>query len=799
MKKTTHHGNSNILRSSPQQPTDPRCYQNRCFLTAISNGCATRICSDDEKKDTDNNKGDIDALVTHQKERAIQYWTESKSKHTEALKDQVHDDVMQHLQEGKVLPIFHTLCRPPTERLFSPDTRVSVNDPTSDIIQLSSDPVTMGECVEESELVGKLSMKEERSYMTSFFNNGAANFIVEDKSFRWEFDEDYTKYVTDLVNAPADMVGEDIEVTKLSKPIAVDKKSGRNLITRRLSRGVVADCFNKLELGSTYAIVGNPGIGKSWTLLYALQQALLYENVCVLFCMQKDGIAMVCLRKNNQIIVWQSTDDRWLQGCSSNLFYNSNVLVLLDPKESKEGGARFAQGWRMLLMAASNNANHFGATEKFTPLFARFLSLLSNKELKVCLPLMVENGELHSSIDEILKRASIVGNLPRYIISEQSFQTRVKRTLSSIKKLEKEEIQLILNTNGLNENDGIVHGCIFSVNVKISTDKNYDNAIDDIAEREAGSGNESISVGYDGQHVLDYGDVDVNILSKMVLGEIVNLSRKHILSFWGITSSGKRSEMAEIVENLFWEDLKKRYQRRIIPMKKYNDEPAKESYLSIGDCEYIEGVRLDELTKKVFNNLNVIARMKDRELLLDSAGPGLCLYQITISDDHGLVESGLEKLFVELGYGQIIDGAFQRVPVTNSGENADDEKRRISLFWVIPKDREGHWRKKAPKKVQSNAHIAYCLEKYVVQYLLVMDEVPIEHDNTDSRFISTASNETVVVSHSESELKFFFTKDNLKNLCRKYKVKISGNKSVLAKRLLPFAESILPVAKEKSS
>ena len=85
--------------------------------------------------------------------------------HAEALKDQVHDDVMQHLQEGKVLPIFHTLCRPPTERLFSPNTRVSLDDPTSDIIQLSSDPVTMGECVEESELVGKLSMKEKRRHV----------------------------------------------------------------------------------------------------------------------------------------------------------------------------------------------------------------------------------------------------------------------------------------------------------------------------------------------------------------------------------------------------------------------------------------------------------------------------------------------------------------------------------------------------------------------------------------------------------------------------------------------------------
>jgi hypothetical protein len=94
------------------------------------------------------------------------------------------------------------------------------------------------------------------------------------------------------VNAPADMVGEDIELTKLIQPFAVDRKS------------VVADCFAKSELCSTYAIVGNPGIGKSWTLIYALQQALLYENACVLLCFQKINTAVVCIRRNHQIFVW---------------------------------------------------------------------------------------------------------------------------------------------------------------------------------------------------------------------------------------------------------------------------------------------------------------------------------------------------------------------------------------------------------------------------------------------------------------------------------------------------------------
>ena len=64
--------------------------------------------------------------IARQKERAIQYWNDSKAKHSEAMKDHVHDDVITHLHQGKVLPIFHTLCHPPSERLFPPNTRVSV-------------------------------------------------------------------------------------------------------------------------------------------------------------------------------------------------------------------------------------------------------------------------------------------------------------------------------------------------------------------------------------------------------------------------------------------------------------------------------------------------------------------------------------------------------------------------------------------------------------------------------------------------------------------------------------------------
>ena len=82
-------------------------------------------------------------------------------------------------------------------------------------IQLSAAPVMEGECNEGAEHIGKISMKDNQSYIPAFFQNDIGIEQVKDSNFTWEFDDDYTKIVTNLVNAPSKMVGEDIEVTKL--------------------------------------------------------------------------------------------------------------------------------------------------------------------------------------------------------------------------------------------------------------------------------------------------------------------------------------------------------------------------------------------------------------------------------------------------------------------------------------------------------------------------------------------------------------------------------------------------------
>jgi hypothetical protein len=243
-----------------------------------------------------------------QKERAKIFWNDSIYDDDGPMKSDIHDKVMESLNRGLLPPIFHSLCRHPNERLFSLDAAANMNEPELNPIKLCSDEVEAGTCesllalqqLESANEKSHRSFKDRSFYLPLFFTTtGAARHDVTDGECKWKFHSKYTNIVTALVNTPtitpATMVGEDVEVTKMQGTFPIDETNGNSLITRRLSRGVVADCFAKSKRHGIYAIVGNVGIGKSWTLIYALQQALLYENACVVLCFHKDGSAVVCI------------------------------------------------------------------------------------------------------------------------------------------------------------------------------------------------------------------------------------------------------------------------------------------------------------------------------------------------------------------------------------------------------------------------------------------------------------------------------------------------------------------------
>jgi hypothetical protein len=184
--------------------------------------------------------------------------------------------------------------------------------------------------------------------------------VVDGQTIEWTFNPHWTEDVVHLVNSNATMVGEDVEVTKLTSAFGIMSFEGPiNLITRRLSRGVIADLLVDAHPMTHWAIIGSPGLGKSFTLIYALQQALMNNGAFVVFSTQKNQHHFVCIGRKNKIFVWTSRGDNLLQ--SKSLFGSEQALVLMDPEEADRGNSPIGQGARRLIYAATSDIKHFAS------------------------------------------------------------------------------------------------------------------------------------------------------------------------------------------------------------------------------------------------------------------------------------------------------------------------------------------------------------------------------------------------------------------------------------------------------
>ena len=590
---------------------------------------------------------------------------------TTGIEASIHKQVAESLLVGRIPPIFHTLILERKNWLFSPEKIEESSEKKFHSIRFSVNPVTAGNAMPDT--AGTISAEPDASYIAAFFEEGSvARQEVKDRSLTnpWIFSENYSQAMASLVNTPAVMIGEDMEVTKLKQYMDVDDSQGCNLITRRLSRGVVADCFQRSQKGSIYAIVGSPGIGKSWTLIYALQQALLYEDVCVLFFFQKRINAIACIRRNGKIYVWCNRHPELHKCCSSDLFQNRNVVVLLDPKESTAGGAEFTNGSHMSLYAASNDVKHFHNEQKITPDFLKYLSVLLREELKIGCKYMVPDlmncsfSARIKVISEIVKRAEVVGYLPRYVRSTKDYNARIKQTDWKTKNLSDEEVKKLFHWNGMTDKFNMTHmsnmsGCVFSVNAAV------------IASCSA-----SEELSYDGGDGIDYGTLTLSIMSESVASDFIKKYRTNILNFWDKVGAGELSVLGNVVEDLFWIDLQNNSHMSICLMKSKGADfccfKPGDNTTRLKDCTI-----LDLKEKLFFAKEKTICRMKAGNKLLDFAGPGFKVYQVTVGDNHTMNENGLEELFIASGHCNRIDGELV------VAENANDMEM-IHLYWVVP-------------------------------------------------------------------------------------------------------------------
>lgn len=431
--------------------------------------------------------------------------------------------ISDSLARNRVEPFFHTLFLP---EVFLGKRRTHAT-------------VAAGE-VEERQTLNLDPFAENWDQVIDNSGYGVVSIFDNVLGATWNFCPKHTAFAVELVNTASIILGEGIECTNFtSNPLQITAGADTidSLMTRPESRGVVAGTFYRMadaKKGSATAITGSPGIGKSWTLIYMLQQALLYEGATVLFFFQKSEEALLYLRRNNKIYAWLSPRD----GIAKSVFFKrSDVLILLDPKEAVKGGANFALVKQMkLVYAASNNENHFtGGVEKEFGKIQFVLGPPLDRKLYVILKQLLGPGE-QLEADVIKERMAEVGNLIRYIADNEKFELRKVATEKAVRECAMDEFifRKVVNSDSMSDKTTTVSGTLFEVLPRRPTPLN--------------------EIGYDGQNV-GYGKKIVRVISEKVRGAFLRTNRRAILSYWEKVDDNELSKMGVGVEQLFIQDL----------------------------------------------------------------------------------------------------------------------------------------------------------------------------------------------------------------------------------------------------
>jgi hypothetical protein len=750
------------------KPQRGKVMLNTLSLVKVISSCRQRATGGLTNMAEDNNdsstaappspkKPKLENKVELQKERALALW--EKTVASGSVPNDVDESVRAHLDKGEVLPIFHAMVRGggspfpfeshshelshvnPKKGSAIPKRKdgnneipeLDLDDPSLDIffshdsaeheVQDHAEPAVQ---VREDPQVRKAERR------------------VQDGPRIWEFSMKQTENAVALVASAATMIGEDVEVTEglAHFPILKQTEPTFDLITRRLSRGVVANCFGESEPSSTLAITGSPGIGKSMTLLYALQQALLFENACVIFFLQQRRDAHLYIRRNGCIFAWTSVAN---DPCAMSTLKNRrDILVLLDPREAAEGGASYVTGSWKVLFAASNNTAHFSnAIFKNQSFPERFLSPWTMEELTVALPKMYRKVSLPLAHE----RAKVVGMLPRYLMDDGLFVARAKLSDSAVKKLRSSdaEVQSMLGWNGQDSDKRTtVAGTLFAVHAAFRgscgqgedfddqhSGVNEDEVLDGFDEDagDSSDGEEDLEVGYDGSGI-EYRERRLEIMNPGVLESVWKQHRGAILSFWDKPDVEQRIAMGIAVEELFWVDDLERFTApppstgTPFSMKRWkqtgsayppvpSDLVGSKQWTKLSDRLGIDGLEL------IFNSDDQVCRMSVATPTIDFAGPGRKVYQVTVGKNHSMNIDGMIKILIQAGYLREDDKG--NAALVRSGA----PKEKFEFIWVVPKGIAPGWKNKVPRRVaqtsKRNKALQSCLDAYVEQYVLEMD------------------------------------------------------------------------------
>eukprot|EP00978_Attheya_sp_CCMP212_P035810 scaffold158063_cov39-Attheya_sp.AAC.1 len=142
--------------------------------------------------------------------------------------------------------------------------------------------------------------------------------------------------------------------------------------------------------------------------------------------------------------------------------------------------------------------------------------------------------------------------------------------------------------------------------------------------------------------------------------------RATILSYWGVVDASEFHAMGNKVEDLFLADL------------------FQDTAVTTMSCQ--KDVQLGDLDS-IFCAQNIVAGMAKNTALIDAAGPGKQVEQVTVSDDHSFNQAGLTSLLKSAGFLEEKAGMLQMIIVAPTD--------KLDFYWVCPPARYAKWKNRA--------------------------------------------------------------------------------------------------------
>ena len=202
----------------------------------------------------------------------------------------------------------------------------------------------------------------------------------------WKHDEDATKFANELRTVSSltnNSVGIDLDLAKnvsmeiypLTRSLNPDDKSKPFLFVRKQTRVVWNMAVNK----SRVAVIGSPGIGKSFSIFYFLR-LLMQENQTFVFEARKWARVYLFQRDSKAYTVSSMGLEHWVISDCEELQVSQNHYVI-DPDRAERGTV--VSVCANTIIAPSPDVNHLGEFKKTPGLVKLYMAPLTLEETMV--------------------------------------------------------------------------------------------------------------------------------------------------------------------------------------------------------------------------------------------------------------------------------------------------------------------------------------------------------------------------------------------------------------------------------